>query len=115
MAGKFLSAAFVFAAGFLVNASAALAAAASDPTKIGDNAQKLIDPNLKSFWWIGLAVGTLVLALTRKASWAGKFYGGMLIAAIVLYNPGGVSTAIQDVSNKLLVMTAIHEVVNTLL
>jgi hypothetical protein len=100
MAGKFLSAAFVFAAGFLVNASAAMAAGA-DPTKIGDNTQKLLDPNMKSFWIVGLGVGTLILALTRKASWAGKFYGGMLVAGIVLYNPGGVTTAIQSVSNKL--------------
>jgi hypothetical protein len=99
-ARKFLSAALVVAATFLVNTSAAMAA--GDPTKIGENTRQLLDPNLKSFWIIGLGIGTLFLALNRKASWAGKFFGGMVLAAIVLYNPAGVVNAIQSVSNKLL-------------
>lgn len=98
MAGKFLSAAFVFAAGFLVNASAALAA--SDPTKIGDNIKGLVEPNAKSIWYVLLIVGVIGLALTRRGSKAVGAIGVIVVSGIAIFNPIGVSEMMQAIANR---------------
>src|SRR4051794_21521450 len=83
-----------------INVSAALAAGSGDPTKIGDNTRDLVSPNAKVFWWIILVCGSIVLGASRKASWAGRFYGGMCLAGIVIYNPGGVGEFMNGIAQK---------------
>lgn len=84
----------------LVNASAALAAG-SDPTKIGDNAKGIVEPNAKSFWWICLVAGLLGMAASRKASRAGGIAVMLLLSGIVIYNPGGAGSFMQGVADKI--------------
>jgi hypothetical protein len=91
---------FVTACTLLVGASAAWAA--GDPSKIGDNALKIVQPNVKSFWIIGLLVGVVILFITRRYNVVGPFLGLLLLAGIFIHNPGGVGQFINSVADSIL-------------
>jgi hypothetical protein len=76
--------------------------AAGDPSKIGDNAYKVVSPNVKAFWKIGVLVGIVALFITRKYNVVGPFLGLLLLAGVIIYNPAGLGDMVDSVANKIL-------------
>lgn len=89
------------AAALIIRVSAAFSAQSSDPTKIGENAKNIVEPNAKSFWWILLIGGLLYMASTRKGSRAAAMGVTLLISGIAIWNPAGVTSMMQGVADKI--------------
>lgn len=100
MAKRSISVSFLAACTLLIEASAAMAA--GDPTKIGDNVKGILQPNGKSFLWIALFFGVMVLVLTRNMNKVGPFFAVILVAGIIVYNPAGVADMINNIAHKVL-------------
>jgi len=84
----------------LVEASAALA---GDPSKVGEHAEDIISPNVKSFWRIALIVGCVVLVFGRvKASVIVAFFVCIIVSGAIIFNPGGFSETVNTIGHKLL-------------
>jgi hypothetical protein len=101
MTRRSLSVVFLAACTILIDASAAMAAG-TDPTKVGDNIKGIIQPNAKSFWWIGLTIGMVFLMFTRKINMAGPLFGIMLVAGVIIYNPAGLGEMMSNLANRVL-------------
>ena len=110
MAHRLVSAIAVAACMLLVNTSYALAQEKADepkppkndPTQIGENAKDLLQPNAKGLWWCALVIGLSCAAASGKRGRAASILGGLAIAGIVIYNPGGVGSFMRGVANEML-------------
>lgn len=97
-----LSATVLFAFVFMVNTSAALAAASgTDPVEIAKNTQNVFEPIAKVVWWIMVVTTLLFLRASRKSSSAGGMLGGLAVAGICLYNPAGLGSSMQGFANSI--------------
>lgn len=91
---------FVSISSMLVSAGVAWA---GDPSKIGEHVEKIISPNVKSFWKIALIVGAVITVFGRvKASLLVAFWVSIVVAGAVIYNPGGMANTVQNIGNKVL-------------
>lgn len=101
MIKRFASATAVAIGALLVNSAAALAASA-DPEKVGENVQKIVEPNAKAIWWLCLVGGLIGMAASRRASRAGGIALMLIVAGVAIYNPGGAGSFMNSIASKIL-------------
>jgi hypothetical protein len=74
-----------------------------DPTKIGDNTEKIVSKNAEAFWNIGAIIVALFLVFGKpKGSLAASLLIGLVISGVIIHDPGGVGDMIQKFGNKIL-------------
>ena len=98
MISRSISAAAIAAYVFLVSTATALAA---DASKVGENTKGLVWDNAKPIWWIALLLAVGRLVFSRKTSQAGGILVAVGIAGIIIYNPAGVGSFMQDIADTI--------------
>jgi len=90
---------FVAGCALLVNVAAA---GAADPSKIGENVEKVVSPNAESFWKVAVIVGILVGLFTRKYNVLGVFLVLAAIAGAIIYKPDGFADLVTEFGDAIL-------------
>lgn len=74
-----------------------------DPTKIGENTEKIVSSNAEAFWNIGAIVVALILVFGKpKGSLVASLLIGLVISGVIIHDPGGFGDMIQKFGNRLL-------------
>jgi hypothetical protein len=74
-----------------------------DPTKIGDNTEKIVSDNAEAFWNIGAIIVALFLIFGKpKGSLVASMLIGLVISGVIIHDPGGFGDMIQKFGNRIL-------------
>lgn len=94
-----LSTALIALCVLLITATNALA---GDPSRIGDNVESIVSPNIKAFWKIGVVVGVVVFLYSRKINLLGVFLVVAVLTGMIIYDPAGFGETVSGVAKKVL-------------